>query len=106
MEGFTFEDNLLSTREDKIKFIADKYGLWHQLGKLSEECNELSIECVKSVNEGMVRREIIQEIADVEILIEQIIHLADIDRALVDGYKTYKINRQLMRIQKEENNVR
>lgn len=106
MEGFTFEDNLLSTREDKLKFIANKYGLWHQLGKLSEECSELSIECVKSVNEGMVRREIIQEIADVEILIEQIIHLANIDKALVDGYKTYKINRQLMRIQKEENDVR
>lgn len=106
MEGFTFEENLLNSREDKIKFIAEKYGLWHQLGKLSEECSELSIECVKSVNEGMVRREIIQEIADVEILIEEIIHLANIDKALIDGYKTYKINRQLMRIQKEENNVR
>ena len=105
MEGFTFENDVLQTREDKIKFIAEKYGLWHQLGKLSEECSELSIECVKSVNEGMVRREIIQEIADVEILIEQIIHLANIDKALVDGYKTYKINRQLMRIQKEENDV-
>lgn len=105
MEGFKFEDNLLSTREDKLKFIADKYGLWHQLGKLSEECNELSIECIKSINDGNVRREIIQEIADVEILIEQVIHLAGIDKSLIDGYKTYKINRQLWRINKEENNV-
>ena len=91
--------------EDKIKFIADHYGLFHQLGKLSEECNELSIECVKSVNEGMVRRDIIQEIADVEILISQIKYQANLDEALIDGYKTYKINRQIFRIQKEENNV-
>mgnify|MGYP003289474686 CR=1 FL=1 len=105
MEGFTYQDQIFASQKDKIRFIADKYGLWHQLGKLSEECNELSIECVKSVNEGMVRRDIIQEIADVEILIEEIIHLTKLDRALIDGYKTYKINRQLMRIQKEENNV-
>lgn len=105
MEGFSFQENLLNSREDKLKFIANKYGLWHQLGKLSEECNELSIECVKSINRGDVVREIVSEIADVEILIEQIIYLSGIDKALIDGYKTYKINRQLWRINKEENNV-
>lgn len=105
MQGFSYQENLLNSREDKLKFIGERYGLWHQLGKLSEECNELSIECIKSINDGKVRREIIQEIADVEILIEQIIHLAGIDKGLIDGYKTYKINRQLWRINKEENNV-
>lgn len=43
MEGFTYQDNLLQTREDKLKFIADRYGLYHQLGKLNEECNELPV---------------------------------------------------------------
>lgn len=106
MEGFSYQDNLLQTREDKLKFIADRYGLYHQLGKLNEECNELSIEAIKSINDGKVTKDIVQEIADVEIMIAQIKYLANLDEALIEGAKTYKINRQLMRIQKEENNVR
>lgn len=104
MEGFTYQDNLLQTREEKIKFIANRYGLYPQLGKLNEECNELAIECIKSINKGEVTRDIVQEIADVEIMIAQIKYLANLDEALIEGAKTYKINRQLMRIQKEESN--
>ena len=102
MEGFKFEDNLLSTREDKIRQIAEHYGLWHQLGKLSEECSELSIEAIKSINGGKMTINFIQEIADVEIMLEQIRHLAGIDEALIRGAKTYKINRQIMRMRQEE----
>lgn len=105
MEGFKYQDNLLHSQDDKLKLIADRYGLFHQLGKLSEECSELSIECIKSINIGKVTREIVQEIADVEIMIAQIKYLAGLDEALIEGAKTYKINRQLMRIQKEDNYV-
>lgn len=105
MEGFTHQDNLLQTKEDKLRFIADHYGLFHQLGKLSEECNELSIEAIKSINNGKITRDIVQEIADVEIMIAQIKYLAGLDEALIEGAKTYKINRQLMRIRQEENHV-
>lgn len=105
MEGFSYQDNLLSTREDKLRFIAEHYGLFNQLGKLSEECNELSIEAIKSINAGEVTKNIIQEIADVEIMIAQIKYLARLDEALIEGAKTYKINRQIMRIQKEDSNV-
>ena len=105
MEGFEYQDNLLHSQADKVKFIADRYGLFHQLGKLNEECSELSIECIKSINAGNVTREIVQEIADVEVMIAQIKYLAGLDEALIEGAKTYKINRQLMRIQKEDNYV-
>lgn len=105
MEGFEYQDNLLHSQADKVKFIADRYGLFHQLGKLNEECSELSIECIKSINAGNVTREIVQEIADVEVMIAQIKYLAGLDDALIEGAKTYKINRQLMRIQKEDNYV-
>ena len=105
MEGFKYQTSLLSTQEDKIKFIADRYGLFHQLGKLNEECSELSIECIKSINSGEVTRNLAQEIADVEVVLTQIKYLANLDDALIEGAKTYKINRQLMRIQKEDNHV-
>lgn len=105
MEGFKYQDNILQTQEDKIKFIADRYGLFHQLGKLNEECSELSIECIKSINAGEVTKNLVQEIADVEVMLAQIKYLTNLDEALIEGAKTYKINRQLMRIQKEESNV-
>lgn len=101
MEGFTYQEGLLQTRDDKLRFIADRYGLWHQMGKLNEECSELSIEAIKSINQGEITRDIIQEIADVEIMIAQIKYLANIDNALIEGAKTFKINRQLMRIRRE-----
>lgn len=105
MEGFTYQEGLLQTRDDKLRFIADRYGLWHQMGKLNEECSELSIEAIKSINQGEITRNIIQEIADVEIMIAQIKYLANIDNALIEGAKTYKINRQLMRIRREFKDV-
>ena len=105
MEGFKYQDNILQTQEDKLKFIADRYGLFHQLGKLNEECSELSIECIKSINSGEVTKNLVQEIADVEVMLAQIKYLTNLDEALIEGAKTYKINRQLMRIQKEDTNV-
>ena len=105
MEGFKYQDIILQTQEDKIKFIADRYGLFHQLGKLNEECSELSIEAIKSINSGEVTRNLVQEIADVEVMLAQIKYLAGLDEALIEGAKTYKINRQLMRIQKEDDHV-
>lgn len=105
MEGFKYQDNILQTQEDKIKFIADRYGLFHQLGKLNEECSELSIECIKSINAGEVTKNLVQEIADVEVMLAQIKYLAKLDEALIEGAKTFKINRQLMRINKEDNHV-
>ena len=102
MDEFVFCEHVIQSENDKIKFIANHYGLWHQLGKLSEECSELSIEAIKSINEGRLTVNIVQEIADVEIMLEQIKHLAGIDEALVKGAKTYKINRQIMRMRQEE----
>lgn len=102
MDSFVFHESLLQRERDKIRQIAEHYGLWHQLGKLSEECSELSIEAIKSINGGKMTINLIQEIADVEIMLEQIRHLAGIDEALIRGAKTYKINRQIMRMRQEE----
>lgn len=76
--------------------IANHYGLKHQLVKCKEELGEL-IEAIDSLDE----RAIIEEIADVEIMTEQIKQLMCADR-VVDLYKDYKIARQLRRIAKEQ----
>lgn len=77
-----------------LKYIADHYGLEHQLGKCKEELGEL-IEAIDSLDE----RAIIEEVADVEIMISQIKYLRDIPDEQVDVIKKYKIQRQLQRIE-------
>lgn len=83
-----------------LKYIADHYGLKHQLVKCKEELGEL-IEAIDSLDE----RAIIEEVADVENMTYQLKHLMCADR-VVDLYKDYKIARQLRRIAKEQSNER
>ena len=75
--------------------IANHYGLKHQLVKCKEELGEL-IEAIDSANDEAI----IEEIADVEIMTEQLKQLMCADR-VVELYKDYKIARQLIRIAEE-----
>ena len=85
---------------ERIKTIADHYGIKEQLRQLSEECCELAVEANHSARKGTTVK-IIEEIADVIIMMEQIIYLAGIDRKDIDEVIDYKLNRQLERIGKE-----
>jgi mazG nucleotide pyrophosphohydrolase domain len=85
---------------EDLKYIADHYGKEHQLEKCKEEINEL-IEAIDSKDEEAI----IEEIADVEIMIDQVKYLLCAER-LVELYKDYKIQRQLTRIAKGQGNER
>lgn len=78
--------------ENEIKTIADYYGLESQKVKCKEELNEL-IEAIESGSRGHMS----EEIADVEIMLEQIKYLQDFE-ATVNRVKAFKIQRQLGRI--------
>ena len=86
--------------KDKLQMIADHYGIKEQLRQLAEECCELAVEANHSARKGTTVK-IIEEIADVAIMMEQIIYLAGIDRKDIDEVIDYKLNRQLERIGKE-----
>ena len=87
--------------DEKVKKIADYYGLKNQLRQLSEECCELAVEASHSARIGTTVK-IIEEMADVMIMIEQVIYLAKIDKCDIEDCINYKINRQLKRIEEEE----
>ena len=87
--------------EEKVKEIAEHYGLKNQLRQLAEECSELSVESSHSARHGTTVK-IIEEMADVMIMIEQIVYLAKIDKCDIEDCINYKINRQLKRIEEEE----
>lgn len=87
----------------RIKTIADHYGIKKQLRQLADECSELAVEASHSARKGTTVK-IIEEIADVQIMIEQIIYLAKIDRCDIEDCINYKLDRQIKRIEKEKDN--
>ena len=89
--------------EEKVKKIADHYGIKNQLRQLAEECSELSVESSHSARKGTTVK-IIEEMADVQIMIEQIIYLARIDRCDIQDCINFKLDRQMKRMEKEETN--
>lgn len=88
--------------EDRIRKIADYYGLYAQLDMLQEECAEL-IQAVSKYKRKRVTN-IFEEMADVFIMLDQIIYLLNKEVASVDVeelialWMEKKIRRQLERI--------
>ena len=87
--------------DTRIKTIADHYGIKKQLRQLAEECSELAVEASHSARKGTTVK-IIEEMADVEIMIEQIIYLAQIDKCDIEDCINYKLDRQMKRIKEEK----
>ena len=89
--------------------IAKHYGYDSQSNQLIEECAELiqAINKHKRIMSGEISKEkysdaienIIEEIADVEIMIDQIEYLLSINPVYVDGVKKQKIMRETKRIE-------
>ena len=99
-------------RNDIMK-IADNYGLLRQTIKLCEEINELQRAANKAIIElacdsklsRTITDNLVDELADVAIMVEQVAYLADAVDAVKERVE-FKVNRQLERIAVEVNNER
>ena len=91
------ENIIKKQTEQNIQKIADYYGLDSQTDKTIEECAELIQALVKLES----RENTIEEIADVQIMLKQMLYLLDCEKE-VEKVMEYKINRQLERIKEEE----
>ena len=94
----------IRTENDKVKKIADHYGIEKQLHQLAEECSELAVEASHSARKGVTVK-IIEEMADVLLMIEQVVYLSGIAIDDIDECIRFKIDRQLKRIREEESDV-
>ena len=88
--------------DERIKTIADHYGIKNQMRQLAEECSELAVEANHSARKG-TNVKIIEEIADVLIMMQQVIYLAKIDKCDIEDCINYKLERQMKRIKEGEN---
>ena len=87
------ENIMKEQTEQNIQKIADYYGLDNQLNKTIEECAELIQALVKLES----RENTIEEIADVQIMLKQMLYLLDCEKEM-EKVMEYKINRQLERM--------
>ena len=88
-------------KSPRIMEIADHYGIEKQLHQLAEECSELAVEASHSARKGVTVK-IIEEMADVLLMIEQIVYLSGIAIEDIDECIRFKIDRQLDRIKEEK----
>lgn len=90
----------MDLKDKQIRFIATHYGANHQLVKLSEECGELVTASSKyQLDNGDVDifKNLVEELADVEILTAQIKFLLNIEEE-VDMVKSEKLDRTIERM--------
>lgn len=95
---------------NNIKKIANHYGLHPQIGKLLEELEELQIAsrhafldltAAPKISDDVLEN-LIDEMADVAIMVEQVAYLTDTVDAVKERVE-FKVNRQLERIAAEVN---
>lgn len=82
--------------DKRIIFIATYYGLNSQTTKTIEELAEL----IKALAKPQSLEDITSEIADVEIMLEQLQYLYN-NKKEVEDIKDYKLDRQIKRIGEE-----
>lgn len=93
----------ISDRESKLIQIANYYGRKHQFRKAQEELFELGLAISKSIERYEITDNLIEEIADVENMIEQMkLFMTDAELNTLELKKEAKIIRQLERIEEEK----
>lgn len=87
----------------KIIEIVDNYGKRNQVGQAIEEMSELTVELNKNINRNKDNVEdITKEIADVMIMLMQLLVIYDISTDAISIEMQKKIDRQIKRIQNEK----
>jgi len=93
--------------EEDLKKIIEYYGVRPQIRKFNEESYELEEAILDYINvevytssaaEVYYKEHLIEELADVEVMLGQFIEHYNIDRTDIDKIKQKKIERQLKRM--------
>jgi hypothetical protein len=87
----------------KCEDIAEHYGKKHQEAQTISELSELLCVLTRRQSQRGIdwKNNLIDEIADVEIMIQQMIALHKLDSDIVNERINYKLNRQLERMKQE-----
>lgn len=90
--------NMYEPKRRELTEIVKHYGIEHQLKKLHEEVFELT-EAILRASKG--RREVLEEFADVQVLLAQIKIWYDLEDQDIKNCFWYKVDRQITRMEEE-----
>ena len=85
----------------QIEEILAHYGLDNQIHKALEELSELSCAILKNINKNAPKQNILEEMADVYIMLEQLKIIYSFDNETLDDVIYYKIQRTIERMNHE-----
>lgn len=89
------------TQNEACKKILEHYGIQHQKIKLIEEMSEL-IQAIAKSPENMITDNMVCEIADVQIMIDQMCAAMTAEqKKLLSDMTCYKIRGQLLRLESD-----
>ena len=94
-----------SVKHEQIKMILEHYGEEHQRIKACEELAELQVEIfhnrsVDVIDSSDAYDKVVSEIADVYIMLEQLVKIYDIKKSNIDKVMTDKLRRTEDRIRR------
>ena len=89
-------------QENQCEAIAEHYGMRNQLPIAIEEMSELTKEICKYIRGNDNLNDLVEEIADVQIMVRQLIALFEVE-IQVDKMVDYKLERQWERMKHEKN---
>ena len=84
--------------------LLEHYGRVNQIVKAIEELGELQHELCKAIAGNLDMKHLVEEIADVEIMLEQIVKMFGVDRWDVARAFEDKLVRTYVRLQEAKNN--
>lgn len=87
----------MRVQKPKAQVIADHYELENQTVKAMEELAEL----IQALSKGE-RKAILEEMADVCVMLEQLMYFYDIGKAELEAVMDIKMDRQLHRMENDE----
>ena len=88
------------TKEQTTKalIICNAYGSKAQMIKCCEELSELSTAILQHINKGKNEEAMLEEMADVYIMLEQLRYMLPFDEAALEKKIEFKLTRQLGRL--------
>ena len=87
--------------KDKLLEIIEHYGVMSQLKYFQSEVFELNEAIIKHESSGGEYQHIVEEIADVMVMLGEFVSYYDIDNDEINNIMYQKIDRQLERIKNE-----
>lgn len=81
-----------------IKHIARHYDFQHQVKKTTEECGEFIVALSKLANDEGTQADVLEEMADVMVMMQQMQYFLNIDSALLHKTMETKVHRQIERM--------